>query len=211
MKHRMNYPSKKRKGMSFIIDLSIVVLIAIGLIFMNFFVINRFSELEDAGNKAMFINDDIPIIDEESAISEIVDYQSNAYNMLEVYDENLDLMISIQFNTNHPVLPSNDISNYPDIMEQLQDQESGRFVVERENDDGSTINEEISFNWLLNNRGEKRLIIIYSTKPVVENLWIFSLVCYGILILVMILLIRFIYRRSNDKIAMYNYISTIDQ
>lgn len=189
------------------IDLLIVFAIAVGLIALNFFVIDRFTKLTHAGNSAMFIRDDIPIIEEDEIISEIVQYQLGAYNMFELYDEDLNLMLSIQFNTEDP-LPNTDISNYPEFVAEVKNRETGRFIIDRETEDG-TVSEEVSFIWLRNNRDELRLIVVYSTKPVVENLWAVSLICYVILGLVFTLMLRFILRRSKDSINHYQQISSI--
>lgn len=199
------------KHYNIIPDIIIAVIIAAGLIALNIFTVGKFNELQDAGKKAMFIRDDIPSVENDHALEEILEYHNESYNMMELYDENLNLMLSIQFDTEH-LLPNTNIHNYPDLIQLLNENDHGRFTLERErveNDKNETVLEEITFQWLENNRGEQRLIVVYSTLPLVDYLWIYSVVSYIIIILVFILIIRCIVRRSYDRIRCYNHITSL--
>ena len=199
------------KHYNIIPDIIIAVIIAAGLIALNIFTVGKFNELQDAGKKAMFIRDDIPSVENDHALEEILEYHNESYNMMELYDENLNLMLSIQFDTEH-LLPNTNIHNYPDLIQLLNENDHGRFTLERErveNDKNETVLEEITFQWLENNRGEQRLIVVYSTLPLVDYLWIYSVASYIIIILVFILIIRCIVRRSYDRIRCYNHITSL--
>lgn len=200
-----NY-KRARETTNTIVNLVLVILIAVGLILLNFVTIAKLEDYEHAIKDAMFIQDDLQIINDENAVAEIMRYQSDSYNMIEVYDQDMNLLMSVQFGNQEEVFPVGNIKDYPELMEELQKHNSGRFIVEHTISD-TRENEEISFNWLVNNQGDTRLIVIYSMMPVVECVWVISTICYVILILVLILMLKFILHRYSDKISMYKYLS----
>lgn len=190
-----------------IVNMVIVAMIAVGIILLNFVTIAKIKDYDEAIKDAMFIQDDLPVINDDTARVEVMRYQSDTYNMIEVYDEHMTLMMSVQFGDETSHFPTGNITDYPELMDQLKTNQNGKFIIEPDDDDVSK--EEISFNWLTNSQGEKRLIVIYSMMPLVKDVWVISTICYAILILVLVLMLKFLLHRYSDRISMYKYLSIL--
>lgn len=189
----------KREKCNSIINIETIIIIAIAacVLFLNVFTINKLSELDQAGTEAMFIKDGLEYPESEDLREEIIKYRPQSCKMIEMYDEKFELLFSLQFDETHPIHTEN-INDYPDLLELLKTTEEGQTTVKFEKS-----KEEVYFKWVTNNRNEERLVIVYSTKHIVENVWIFSFVCYLVLILVFVLLIRLHTQHYNDKINQY--------
>lgn len=190
-----------------IVNMVIVAMIAVGIVLLNFVTIAKIKDYDEAIKDAMFIQDDLPVINDNSALAEVMRYQSDTYNMIEVYDEHMTLMMSVQFGDEINHFPTGNITDYPELMDQLKTNQNGKFIIEPDDDDVSK--EEISFNWLTNSQGQKRLIVIYSMMPLVKDVWVISTICYAILILVLVLMLKFLLHRYSDRISMYKYLSIL--
>lgn len=189
-----------------IVNMVIVAMIAVGIILLNFVTIAKIKDYDEAIKDAMFIQDDLPVINDDTALAEVMRYQSDTYNMIEVYDEHMTLMMSVQFGDEINHFPTGNITDYPELMDQLKTNQNGKFIIEPGDD---VSKEEISFNWLTNCQGEKRLIVIYSMMPLVKDVWVISTICYAILILVLVLMLKFLLHRYSDRISMYKYLSIL--
>lgn len=189
-----------------IVNMVIVAMIAVGIILLNFVTIAKIKDYDEAIKDAMFIQDDLPVINNDTALAEVMRYQSDTYNMIEVYDEHMTLMMSVQFGDEINHFPTGNITDYPELMDQLKTNQNGKFIIEPGDD---VSKEEISFNWLTNCQGEKRLIVIYSMMPLVKDVWVISTICYAILILVLVLMLKFLLHRYSDRISMYKYLSIL--
>ena len=189
-----------------IVNMVIVAMIAVGIVLLNFVTIAKIKDYDEAIKDAMFIQDDLPVINDDTALAEVMRYQSDTYNMIEVYDEHMTLMMSVQFGDEINHFPTGNITDYPELMDQLKTNQNGKFIIEPGDD---VSKEEISFNWLTNCQGEKRLIVIYSMMPLVKDVWVISTICYAILILVLVLMLKFLLHRYSDRISMYKYLSIL--
>lgn len=189
-----------------IVNMVIVAMIAVGIVLLNFVTIAKIKDYDEAIKDAMFIQDDLPVINDDSALAEVMRYQSDTYNMIEVYDEHMTLLMSVQFGDEINHFPTGNITDYPELMDQLKTNQSGKFIIEPGDD---VSKEEISFNWLTNSQGQKRLIVIYSMMPLVKDVWVISTICYAILILVLVLMLKFLLHRYSDRISMYKYLSIL--
>lgn len=187
--------SKKKRSI-INIETIIVLLIAACMLFLNVFTSNKLVELEQAGSEALFIRQDLPYSDDEELAEEILQYHPDSCKMIEMYSENFELLFSIQFKDEN--IPKNDINNYPELIELLKSSQEGETTISV-----NGYEEAVYFQWVTNTRGELRLIIIYSIKPVVSNIWVFHLVTYLVLILVFALLIRLHNKHYDDKIREY--------
>lgn len=185
-----------------ILEIILVILIAGCMIFLNLFTTTKLKEYEISSKSAVFVMDDVDFENEQEFAEEIMDYLPGSYKMIELYDEDLELLFQIQFNDEY--IPKDDISNHPRIVALLTENEEGQTNLVM----GKT-EQNVYFKWLTNSRGEKRLLIVYSSIQNVENLWIFSLVCYLVIILVFVLLIRLHSNNYWDKINSYKRI--VDQ
>lgn len=189
-----------------IVNMVIVAMIAVGIILLNFVTIAKIKDYDEAIKDAMFIQDDLPVINDDSALAEVMRYQSDTYNMIEVYDEHMTLLMSVQFGDEINHFPTGNIIDYPELMDQLKTNQNGKFIIEPGDD---VSKEEISFNWLTNSQGQKRLIVIYSMMPLVKDVWVISTICYAILIFVLVLMLKFLLHRYSDRISMYKYLSIL--
>ena len=190
--------SKLKKLLSSQVDTIIVLLIAACLIFINGFTVRKLNELEHAGKSAIFIKDDIQVFEDETLSEEIRDFIPEAYKMIELYDENLDLLFQAKFVDVKEPSTKTDIKKYSSLTDILYNNEEGQTSL--------TINDEeqnIYFKWVMNSRNEHRLLIVYSSIKQVSGIWIFSLMCYITLILVFVLLIRIRTASYHDKIRQY--------
>ena len=188
--------NKKRS----IIKIETLIIIAITgcIIFLNNFTTSKLSELENAAMEAMFIKDGLEYNDSEQLAEEIIKYHPDSCKMIEIYDETFNMIFSLQFDEAHKI-HNNDINNHPELVKLLTDNHEGQTEITIDK-----YNEDIYFQWVTNNRDEKRLVIVYSTKPVVEGIWVFSFVCYLILVLMFALLIILHTKNYNEKINQYH-------
>lgn len=189
----MNKSNKKH-----LITIETIIIIAIAgcMLFLNFFTSNKLEQLERAGDEALFIRQDLPYSEDKELSEEILQYRPDSFKMIEMYSEDFELLLSISFRDENT--PDNDINNYPELINLLKSNQYGETVISI---DG--YEEAVHFQWVTNNRNEKRLMIIYSSKPEVANIWVFNLVCYIVIVLVFLLLIRMHIRRYHEKINEY--------
>ena len=184
------------------IDVLIIVVIAACIIFLNSFTTSKLNELEQAGTEAMFIKEGLDYKESEQLGEEIIKYRPDSCKMIEMYDESFELLFALQFDKTHPIYNYN-INNYPELIDLLNKNQEGQTAITI---DG--YNEDVYFQWVTNSRDEKRLVMVYSTKHIVEDIWVFSFVCYLLLILVFILLIRTHHINYKDKINQYKKVSS---
>jgi len=179
------------------IETLIIFLIAICILFLNTFTTTKLAELNQAGTEAMFIKAGLDYEESEELGEEIVKYRPDSCKLIEMYDESFELLFSLQFDEAHPILDYN-INDYPELIDLLNSKQEGQTFITI-----GDYEEEVYFQWVANSRDEQRLVIVYSTKRIVDNLWVFSFVCYLVLILVFILLIRLHTNNYKEKVSQY--------
>ena len=189
---------KKRKLFSF--ETVIICVIALCVIFLNSFATVKMTELESSGNEALFIRQDLPYEDSEILAEEIVQYHPDTCKMIEMYDENFEMVFSVQFD--EKVVECSDIHNYPELIELLKQSKEGQTTVTM-----GDVEEYVYFQWTTNNRNEDRLLLIYSSKHEVSNIWIFSFVCYMVMILIFVLLIKMHTCNLSERIKYYRHLT----
>ena len=182
--------------LTFPIEAAIIILIGIGMIFLNQYTESLFDKLYQAGQSAVFIKDDIVFDNEQEFAEQLTEYLPSTYKMIELYDDNLDLLFQIQFNDD--IKETEDIHSHPNFMKFLSAHEEGQTNIDM---DGTTQN--AYFKWIYNTRGEHRLLIVYSSIENVQGIWVFHLISYLIIALVFILLLSLRIRAHNDKIRAY--------
>ena len=190
----------QKKRTFFNIETILVLLIALCVIFLNAFTTGKLTELETAGNDALFIRQDLPYEDSEILAEEIVQYHPDSCKMIEMYDENFEMVFSVQFD--EKVVECTNISDYPELIDLLKNSKEGQTSVMI-----GDVEETVYFQWTENNRGENRLLLVYSAIHDVHNIWVFSFVCYMVMILLFILLIKMHVCNYNDRIKQYKQIT----
>jgi len=175
-------PTPKRS--IFNMETLLIVLIAFCVVFLNGYTTNKIQELESSANGAMFVQEDIIYPESDMLAEEIVKYRPGSCKMIEMYNADLELLFAIQFNDANPI-HSDNIIDHPELVKLLTENVEGRTTIETEE-----YKEEIHFQWIQNDHGDERLVIVYSSVELVRYLWVFQLMCYLILVLVFVLLIR---------------------
>lgn len=182
------------------VELIIMIVIAGLMIFLIHFADAKLNEIMTADQQALLINQnsDNPINVELS--EEIVKYRPETCKLIEVYNSNYEPMFDVQFGTS--IQDTNPITDYPELIDILENSPEGH--TEFTQDDQI---EYIQYQWVSTSDDEQALIIIYMTKPIVKNLWVFSFICYLILILVFVIIIRMNLINSRNRIRQYNHAS----
>lgn len=183
-------------------EIPIIILIAGLIIVLMNFTNRKLAELSASDAEVLFIAEDAAQDPEFSQIlgEAIQEYKTEACKMVEMYDDELNLLVKIEFGAN--ISPGNMLVNYPQLVDILINNESGNTSIEI----GDSI-EYVYFRWADTESGERVLFMIYTSKETVHNFWIINALCYAILILVGLLMVSMIIRRSNDRIEYYNEIS----
>ena len=192
----MDTNKKKRLISFFNIETSIIIVIAACMIFLNTFTVKKLNELEVARNNAVFLLDEIEFPDQEEFTEEMKSYLNDSYKMIELYDENFELLFQIQFVDNYKT--KGDLINQKDLVSILKNNKEGQTVINIGDSE-----EDVYFKWITNSRGEERLLLVYSAIKNVRGLWVFSFICWLVLILVFILVIRLHSKNYTEKIEQY--------
>lgn len=192
-----------RKQSRFVIDIFIILLIALSLIFLMYFINSKFNEIITSDKEALLIehdpNDPIHTILAE----EITDFRPESCKMIEVYNEKFDNIFRVQFKEDQDHNTLNPLLEYPDLMDIFNNHENGHTEITIGNDV-----EDVYFRWTYTPEGERCLFIIYMSRPIVKNLWICTMICIFIMILVGILLIR--QYQHNHEVQLLYYRKTSD-
>lgn len=187
-----------RIKLTFPIEAAIVILIGIGMIFLNQYTETLFDKLYQAGQSAVFIKDDMEFEDDQEFAERLTEYLPSTYKMIEIYDDNLDLLFQIQFNEESKNAKE-DINNHPKFISYLRSKEEGQTAITINNSQ-----QNVYFKWMENTRGEHRLLLVYSSIDNVKGIWLFHLISYLIIALVFALLLALKIRAHNDKIKSYH-------
>ena len=192
----MDTNKKKRLISFFNIETIIIIAIAACMLFLNTFTVKKLNELEVARNNAVFLLDEIEFPDQEEFTEEMKSYLNDSYKMIELYDENFELLFQIQFVDNYKT--KGDLINQKDLVSILKNNKEGQTTINIGDSE-----EDVYFKWITNSRGEERLLLVYSTIKNVRGLWVFSFICWLVLILVFILVIRLHSKNYTEKIEQY--------
>lgn len=190
---------KQKRGLkSFLnIETLIILIIAGCLMFLNIFTVSKLNELENAGKDSVFLIDNISFDDQEAFAEEINSYLGESCKMIELYDNNFNVIFQIQFSGDS--IKTNDIREYAALVNIINTNPEGQTSISI-----NGMEQEVYFRWVKNEAGEDRLLLVYSAIKEVEGLWLFSFVCWMIMILVFVLLIRLHSNRYNEQIKEYS-------
>lgn len=202
----MSKQNKRHGGMYF--ETVVVIIIALCLIFLNYFTVSKINELQRVNRNSIFIDDDLPLESDGELVEELKTYMKSPCKMIELYDEDMNLMFQVTFDSqgskavNHP----NGISKNSQLSKLIGNQQEGQATIKMHD----RTEQDIYYKWISNSKGERRLIIIYNEIFEVKGIWVFSFVCYIILILVFVLLIRLHIVSGRNNVSHYadstNYI-----
>lgn len=191
----------KKKRFRLNIEVVIIFAIAACVIFLINFADSKLNEVILSDQEALLIRHDPDNPVHEDLAKQIIEFRPDACKMVEVFTKDFDPMFRIQFKEDD-ILDDTRITDYPDLMEVFMNNKEGHtnLVID-------DYEEDVYFQWTELSTGEVYLVIIYMSRPVVHNLWVFSFVCYLILILIGVLLIRVNLQSHSEKIRFYQMIS----
>lgn len=198
----MNKRTNQKRRSNTRIETIIIILIALCMIFLidfNHDKLNDFARLEQ---EALLINHDPANPIHQQLAEEIIQYRPGAYKMIEIYSPNFELLMTLQFmkKSNYET----NLASHPELVELFYTNDEGH--TELTIDDNK---EDIYFKWTEGTNKEKYLVVIYSSRKPVKNLWVFSFVCYIVLLLIFFLLLRLHMRNYIDRVRQYQ--STSDE
>lgn len=193
----------KRKRFKFNIEIPIVILIAGLILVLMRFADNKLNELIISDTEVLFMEENYDpndLIHEEFA-NRIADFRPDVSKMIEMYTDDFELLVRVQFDDNE-VGFEDSIKSYPELTELLATNSDGFTIM---NIDDSI--EYIYFKWSESVNGDRFLFIVYTNKPVVKDFWIFHALCYTILVLVGILLMKLSLSSHRTRIEYYQSLS----
>ncbi len=197
----------KKKMYKVNLEIPIIIIIAgLMLVLIRFFD-KKLDELIVSDAEVLFMDIDHDSTDQMhiDLAERISEFRPDTYKMIEVYDQQLNEIISIRFDENFDIEP-NTITNYPDLVSLLMNNTDGHTS---KNIGDST--EYIYFKWSYDKENIPYLFIIYTYKPIVKYIWVFHLICYIILFMVCALLLRISLKSHSEKIKYYSELSKLEQ
>lgn len=201
----MNNNRSKSKRRNNNIETLIVILIAGCMVFLINFTNSKLAEFARLEQEAILINQDPENPVYNQLASEIIKYRGCCpYKMVEVYTEDFDLMMTLQF-IDKETEPLTNLHNYSDLIELFSSHQEGQTSIMTGDD--KDVKQDIYFKWVPGTDGQRYLIITYSFYHPVDNLWVFNFIGYLVIVLVFALLIMLRIRRYNDKIQQYQSLS----
>lgn len=191
-----------KKNSSFKIETLIIILIAGCMIFLVDFTNNKINEFSRLEEEIMLVNHDPSNPIHEQLAQEIIEYRPDTYKMIEIYTEDFDIMMTLQFIETG--LKNINLDEYPDLIELFNEHEEGHTQLSFSDNE---VKEDIYFKWVKASDNNKYLMIVYSSRHPVQNIWIFNFVCYIVLLLIFILLLRMHLKNYKDKVQQYEQLS----
>jgi len=150
---------------------------------------------------AMFIPEDIENFQTEGLIEEILKYKPELGNEIEFFNENLMGTLRIRVSDEIIEVQHEDLTQFEELVDILNDGHEGYDTVVI---DG--VEYHVFFMWFDRN-GVQQLMMVYGNYVIVNDIWIFSFVCYAVVVLAFIILIRSKLRDQNERIQEYNKLS----
>lgn len=198
----MSKSKRIKKGTSMTIEIILVVIIAACMIFLNYWTTSKISELQRVNRNSIFIDDDLPMEDDGELVEELKTYLRSPCKMIELYDEHTNLLFQITFDDDghKNVARPNGIKDHRRLTKLIGTNQEGQATLRIGHSE-----QDVYYKWIVNSKNEKRLIIIYNEIVEVKGIWLFSFVCYIVMILVFILFIRFLTRSSKERVKHYEH------
>lgn len=182
-------------------DILVVVIIAGLILILVNFMDSKLDELIVSDAEVLFtdINHD-PSDEMHAELAEkIAEFRPDVYKMIELYDGELNEIMTVKFNETDGTEVNTNIKDYPELTSLILNYPDGH--TSRTIDD--TV-EYIYFKWSYDDENVPYLFIIYTYKPLVKYVWMLKLICYSILFLTCFLLMRLSLKSKSEKIKYYN-------
>ena len=188
---------------SVIVEIIIMILISFCILFLIAFTNNKLDEFDEREEAMLLMHPNQREDIDEDLAKKIIAFRPDACKLIELYDENFQSVFKVAFTDETDDIRYNNLTEYPDLIALFQSaQGHTSFEI-----DGKK--EDIVFEWTDSSDGNKYLLIVYISRPIVKNTWIFSFVCYIILILVFTLMTRMMFKQNNARIQHYKSLSNM--
>ena len=194
---KKNKKVNKKKSI-FNIEILIIFVIAALMIFLINFANAKLNEVITVDREALLMNSDANSLISDDLAKEIIKFRPESCKMIELFSQNFELIFRVQFRENDESRSYDSIKNHPELMDLFLNNKNGHANITVDGEE-----EDIYFEWTITNTGDAALMIIYMARPVVKNLWLFSFVCYMILLLVFLLVIVMKYRMHKQLMKEY--------
>lgn len=180
------------------IEIFLVILIALCMLTLINVSNSKVNEILASNNSILLRqNPDTQI---EGLLSkEMLMYKTEACTMMETFDSNYNLIGRIEFVDDHHNHHTPDIKKYPALQSLFNQYPEGHARIQIDD-----CEEDIYFRWTDTDSGRHILAVIYIARPIVKNLWMIPFICYLILILIFILIIRLRMSCQKDRICFYH-------
>lgn len=180
------------------IEIFLVVLIALCMLALINVSNSKVNEILSSNNSILLReNPDNQV--EKILAKEMSVYKTEACTTMETFDSNFNLIGRIDFIDHHHSHHTPDIKKYPDLQELFKKYPEGHARIQIDDNE-----EDIYFRWIDTDSGRHVICVVYIARPIVKNLWIIQFLCYLILILIFILVVRLHMSRQRDSINFYH-------
>ena len=177
----------------------IAVAIAVLMITLIMLINYNFNQIIRDTDALVFRDNPDPEIAETLKIG-MSGYKLEKFPMLEVYDAEFNQLIRLPLDQDqHNSVKYDTMRNHEDLQKLFTCYTEGYTKM---NVDG--YDEDIYFSWVTTSEGSKQLIIVYLSRPVVKLMWAIPFICYLILLLIFVIIIRMQLTIRKSKIDLYN-------
>ena len=187
---------------SMVVEIIIMILISFCILFLIAFTNNKLDEFDEREEAMLLMHPNQREEIDEDLANKIIAFRPDACKLIELYDENFQSVFKVAFTDETDDIKYNNLTEYPDLVSLFESSPQGHTSFEIDNK-----KEDIVFEWTESADGNRYLLIVYMSRPIVKNTWIFSFVCYIILILVFTLMSRMMFKQNKARIQHYRSLS----
>lgn len=183
------------------IEITLVVLIALCMLLLINIVSNKMNEIIINNNSIILRENPDKYIDGLLA-KELMKYKLEACTMVETYDKDFNLVIRIPLVDDQSGMVFPDLNNHINLKEVFKKYPEGHTQIQIGDHE-----EDVYFRWTKTSDSQPRLVLIYLSKTITKNLWMIPFLCYFMLFLIFILVIRLHLHCQEDRIDHYHKLS----
>ncbi len=181
------------------VEIALVMLIAICMLMLIQISNIKLNEVMSTNNSIILRENPDKEID-NLLTKEIIKYKPDACTMMEIYDDNYNMIMRVPFSPIDDTPRSYfNLGDHKGLKDLLGKYPEGHTRIQMGDNE-----EDVYFRWTETNDSKRRLAIIYIARPVVKHLWLIPFLCYLILILIFILVVRVRMSCQLDRINFYH-------
>ena len=179
--------------------MGIVICIAILMAGLISLINYNFNQIIHDTDTLIFRENDNVIVSDQLR-SGMENYKVEKFPMLEIYDTEYNQLLRLPLDKDpHDSILYDTMKNHTDLQETFSQYDEGYTKM---NVDG--YDEDIYFSWVVTSDGHKELIIVYLSRPAIKLMWAIPFICYLILLLVFVIIVRIQLSIRRSKIDQYN-------